>query len=226
MREVLEGRPEQGRADAGPAAPARPRPGRAEVVLLTVAALTLVHLVDHVLRADASGWPFTRDLTWFTASLLVFPALVAAAALLVLVVGVDLAYGWAWASTDRSRLARTIVWQESDVSDYRGSRPAPSPPARRCSGSAGRRPPTGCRWRPCPSARAAGWSSGTWRGSCGPPAPPRSWPSRATRWCPRSTSRATGTTRRSARCRWPSRSCRPWSGSPSPRAGSARSTTP
>jgi hypothetical protein len=130
MREVLEGRPEQGRADAEPAAPVRPRPGRAEVVLLTVAALTLVHLVDHVLRADASGWPFTRDLTWFTASLLVFPALVAAAALLVLVVGVDLAYGWAWASTDRSRLARTIVWQESDVSDYRRfpARPVPTRP--------------------------------------------------------------------------------------------------
>jgi beta-lactamase family protein len=197
-----------------------------------VAALTLVHLVDHVLRADASGWPFTRDLTWFTASLLVYPALlaglllyrsrpwvrvalalvllgavqlphmfwetpadqygtwahgvswtpatpgrpnlpgisspalgavsvavavalsvavalalvllagdlrrfrrpgrVAAAALLVLVLGVDLAYGWAWASTDRSRLARTIVWQESDVSDYRRfpARPVPTrPPA-------------------------------------------------------------------------------------------------
>jgi CubicO group peptidase (beta-lactamase class C family) len=30
-----------------------------------------------VLRADASGWPFTRDLTWFTASLVVHPALVA-----------------------------------------------------------------------------------------------------------------------------------------------------
>ena len=77
MREVLGERLGHGRADAGPAAPARPRPGRADLAPLTVAALTLVHLVDHVLRADASGWPFTRDLTWFTASLLVYPALLA-----------------------------------------------------------------------------------------------------------------------------------------------------
>jgi CubicO group peptidase (beta-lactamase class C family) len=43
---------------------------------------------------------------------------------------VDLAYGWAWASTDRSRLARMIVWQESDVSDYRRfpARPVPTRP--------------------------------------------------------------------------------------------------
>jgi len=42
-----------------------------------VAVPTLAHQLDHVLRADASGWPFTRDLTWFTASLVVHPALVA-----------------------------------------------------------------------------------------------------------------------------------------------------
>jgi hypothetical protein len=54
-----------------------PRLGRAEVALLTVAVPTLAHQLDHVLRADASGWPFTRDLTWFTASLVVHPALVA-----------------------------------------------------------------------------------------------------------------------------------------------------
>jgi CubicO group peptidase (beta-lactamase class C family) len=47
------------------------------------------------------------------------PARAAAVGVLVLVLGVDLAYGWAWASTDRSRLARTIVWQESDVLDCR-----------------------------------------------------------------------------------------------------------
>jgi hypothetical protein len=230
MREVIEERPEHDQAGARPAAPARPRPGRAEVALLTVAVLTLAHQVGHVLRADSSGWPFTRDLTWFTASLFVYPALlaalillrerpwarvtlavallgslqaphmfwetpadqygtwahgvswmpaapgrpnllgtsspalgvvsvavalllsvavpvalmlvagdlprfrrpgrVAAAALLVLVLGVDLAYGWAWASTDRSRLARMIVWQESDVSDYRRfpARPVPTRP--------------------------------------------------------------------------------------------------
>ena len=42
----------------------------------------------------------------------------------------DLAYGSAWASTDRSRLARMIVWQESDVSDYRRfpARPVPTRP--------------------------------------------------------------------------------------------------
>jgi CubicO group peptidase (beta-lactamase class C family) len=58
------------------------------------------------------------------------PGRVAAAALLVLAVGVDLAYGWAWASTDRSRLARMIVWQESDVSDYLRfpARPVPTRP--------------------------------------------------------------------------------------------------
>jgi CubicO group peptidase (beta-lactamase class C family) len=58
------------------------------------------------------------------------PARTTAVALLVLVLGVDLAYGWAWASTDRSRLARTIVWQEGDVSDYRRfpARPVPTRP--------------------------------------------------------------------------------------------------
>ena len=230
MREAIEERPEHDQAGARPAAPARPRPGSAEVALLIVAVLILAHQLDHVLRADDSGWPFTRDLTWFTASLLVYPALtagllllrerpwarvalatallgslqlphmfweapadqygtwahgvswmaaaprqpnllgiaspalgvvsvavtlllsaavpvalvllagdlprfrrpgrVAAAALLVLVLGVDLAYGWAWASTDRSRLARMIVWQDSDVSDYRRfpARPVPTRP--------------------------------------------------------------------------------------------------
>jgi hypothetical protein len=47
-----------------------------------VAALTLAHLVDHVLRADASGWPFTGEVTWFTASLVLFPVLVAGILLL------------------------------------------------------------------------------------------------------------------------------------------------
>jgi hypothetical protein len=82
MREVIEERPEHDQAGARPAAPARPRPGRAEVALLTVAVLTLAHQVGHVLRADSSGWPFTRDLTWFTASLFVYPALLAALILL------------------------------------------------------------------------------------------------------------------------------------------------
>jgi len=55
MREVIEERPEHDQAGARPAAPARPRPGRAEVALLTVAVLTLAHQVGHVLRADSSG---------------------------------------------------------------------------------------------------------------------------------------------------------------------------
>jgi hypothetical protein len=52
--------------------------GPGEVVVLVVAGLLLVHQVDHVLRADVSGWPFTGQVTWFTASLVLFPALVAA----------------------------------------------------------------------------------------------------------------------------------------------------
>jgi hypothetical protein len=42
-------------------------------MLLTVAGLTLAHHVDHVLRADNSGWPFTPDVTPFTISLLLYP---------------------------------------------------------------------------------------------------------------------------------------------------------
>jgi hypothetical protein len=41
MREVIEERPEHDQAGARPAAPARPRPGRAEVALLTVAVALL-----------------------------------------------------------------------------------------------------------------------------------------------------------------------------------------
>jgi hypothetical protein len=52
------------------------------MLVLAVAALVLVHQVDHVLRADSSGWPLTGDLTWFTASLLVYPALLAGLLLL------------------------------------------------------------------------------------------------------------------------------------------------
>ena len=46
---------------------------RGEWALLAVVALALLHHVDHVLRADNSGWPFTGDLTPFTASLVVYP---------------------------------------------------------------------------------------------------------------------------------------------------------
>ena len=44
-----------------------------EWMLLGVVALAFLHHVDHVLRADNSGWPFTPDVTPFTISLLVYP---------------------------------------------------------------------------------------------------------------------------------------------------------
>jgi hypothetical protein len=42
-------------------------------MLLAVVALSVAHHVDHVLRADNSGWPFTASVTPFTVSLLVYP---------------------------------------------------------------------------------------------------------------------------------------------------------
>jgi len=42
-------------------------------MLLAVVALAFAHHVDHVLRADNSGWPFTPEVTAFTISLLVYP---------------------------------------------------------------------------------------------------------------------------------------------------------
>ncbi len=57
------------------ATPVRKGLTRGEGMLLTVAALTLMHHLDHVLRADHSGWPFTPDVTAFTISLLVYPIL-------------------------------------------------------------------------------------------------------------------------------------------------------
>ena len=44
-----------------------------EWMLLAVVGLAFLHHVDHVLRADNSGWPFTADVTPFTISLLVYP---------------------------------------------------------------------------------------------------------------------------------------------------------
>ena len=46
---------------------------RGEIALLVVLALAVLHHVDHVLRADNSGWPFTPDVTPFTVSLIVYP---------------------------------------------------------------------------------------------------------------------------------------------------------
>ena len=59
-----------------PAAPSRQRFSPGEWMLLGVVALAVLHHLDHVLRADNSGWPFTPDLTPFTISLLVYPILV------------------------------------------------------------------------------------------------------------------------------------------------------
>jgi hypothetical protein len=42
-------------------------------MLLAVVGLAFAHHVDHVLRADNSGWPFTPEVTPFTISLLVYP---------------------------------------------------------------------------------------------------------------------------------------------------------
>ena len=56
-----------------PAAPASGRLTRGEWMLLAVVALAFAHHVDHVLRADNSGWPFTPDVTPLTISLLVYP---------------------------------------------------------------------------------------------------------------------------------------------------------
>jgi hypothetical protein len=53
--------------------PARGRLTPGECMLLAVVGLAFLHHVDHVLRADNSGWPFTADVTPFTISLLVYP---------------------------------------------------------------------------------------------------------------------------------------------------------
>ena len=59
-----------------PAAPVLGRLTRGEWMLLAVVALAFAHHVDHVLRADNSGWPFTPEVTPFTISLLVYPIFV------------------------------------------------------------------------------------------------------------------------------------------------------
>lgn len=46
---------------------------RGEKLLLLAAALALIHHVDHVLRADHSGWPFTGEVSPFTFSLIIYP---------------------------------------------------------------------------------------------------------------------------------------------------------
>lgn len=43
--------------------------------LIAIAVSAALHHLDHVLRADHSGWPFQAEVTPFTYSLLVYPAL-------------------------------------------------------------------------------------------------------------------------------------------------------
>ena len=59
-----------------PAASPRGRFTHGEWMLLSVVALAVLHHLDHVLRADNSGWPFTPNVTPFTISLLVYPIFV------------------------------------------------------------------------------------------------------------------------------------------------------
>jgi hypothetical protein len=59
-----------------PAASLRGRFTLGEWMLVGVVALAFLHHLDHVLRADNSGWPFTPDVTPFTISLLVYPIFV------------------------------------------------------------------------------------------------------------------------------------------------------
>ena len=56
-----------------PAASSSRRFTPGEWMLLGVVALAFLHHLDHVLRADNSGWPFTPEVTPFTISLLVYP---------------------------------------------------------------------------------------------------------------------------------------------------------
>ena len=46
---------------------------RAEKLLLLAASVALLHHVDHVLRVDHSGWPFTPEVSPFTFSLIIYP---------------------------------------------------------------------------------------------------------------------------------------------------------
>ena len=59
-----------------PAASLRGRFTLGEWMLVGVVALAFLHHIDHVLRADNSGWPFASDVTPFTISLLVYPIFV------------------------------------------------------------------------------------------------------------------------------------------------------
>ncbi|MEH2026191.1 hypothetical protein [Nostoc sp.] len=46
---------------------------RSEVLLAVTLTCGFLHHIDHILRADRSGWPFISEVTPFTFSLLVYP---------------------------------------------------------------------------------------------------------------------------------------------------------
>lgn len=48
---------------------------RSEVLLAVIVVLGLLHHIDHILRFNHSGWPFTPEINPFTFSLLVYPVL-------------------------------------------------------------------------------------------------------------------------------------------------------
>ena len=61
-----------------PAKPIRARTfTTAEWLLVAAGVVGMAHHVDHVLRVDHSGWPFIAQVTPFTASLLVYPIVLA-----------------------------------------------------------------------------------------------------------------------------------------------------
>jgi hypothetical protein len=51
---------------------------RSSKLLATAFALAIIHHIDHVLRADHSGWPFRPEVTPFTFSLLIHPVFITA----------------------------------------------------------------------------------------------------------------------------------------------------
>lgn len=61
--------------------PVQPRPretmklSHAERLAIVTTGLAILHHTDHVLRVDHSGWPFRADVSPFTYSLLVYPAI-------------------------------------------------------------------------------------------------------------------------------------------------------
>ena len=141
-----------------PAASLRGRFTPGEWMLLGVVALAFVHHLDHVLRADNSGWPFTSDLTPFTISLLVYPIFVLDFLLLRPAVG---AGGVGGRSVRRPpgdprhrRAARRPVRHLGQPEQFGSPRPWPAEPARHRL--AGPRSPLGRRLQPAVTGRAGG----------------------------------------------------------------------